>query len=441
MSYLIDENSASTASGALDTFETPPTATSVLKGQTVEVGPLGDPDSSDVDLCFEANGSNYIDGQNCYLHVKAKVTKADGTNIPATADCKIIPVTNFLHSLFATISLAYGNFQIDYLGNYPYVAYMENVLESGLSRKTTCDGAHGWISDDLGVFDKADVPNQKPTTVTKRKALISDSKTIDLCGRLNLSFLTQKNYIPPGAPLKIRLTRSPVEFCLMKTDDDATDYKIKISQCNLIVRQVGIHPSIVTAHNTLLASGEQMKFQVNRVDSQMHAIPAGQQQARVNVVINQQAPKRMYFAIINHTAKAGSYDHDPFNFKHYNLSSIGLEIDGSPVPSKAIKCNFDDHSWTHAYFNTFVAAGKAHSDSDHGITLSKFAKGYAIYGFDLTPDLCEGSGVHLIENKTITLDVTFRTPLPHTVSLFAFAERDDLVKISADRSVQKLSKL
>jgi hypothetical protein len=85
--------------------------------------------------------------------------------------------------------------------------------------------------------------------------------------------------------------------------------------------------------------------------------------------------------------------------------------------------------------------GKAFNDVDHGIMREKFANGYAVFAFDLTPDQCVGEGVHLISNGTVTLEVSFRTALTATISVFMFAEKDDLIELDHQRVVTRLSRL
>ena len=39
----------------------------------------------------------------------------------------------------------------------------------------------------------------------------------------------------------------------------------------------------------------------------------------------------------------GNYKKNPFNFKQYNLSQIGISVNGEEVPFKPLKLNFDEN--------------------------------------------------------------------------------------------------
>ena len=52
-----------------------------------------------IEFDVDASGEDYIDFANTMLYVKAKITRADGTNV--AADSPIGPSNLFLHSLFS----------------------------------------------------------------------------------------------------------------------------------------------------------------------------------------------------------------------------------------------------------------------------------------------------------------------------------------------------
>ena len=91
-----------------------------------------------------------------------------------------------------------------------------------------------------------------------------------------------------------------------------------------------------------------------------------------------------------------------------------LDVDGFPIPSKPIQTDFDNNIFTKAFFNLGKVAQKTKCDFDHGMARDMFSKGYAIYAFDLTPDECNGDGVHLIRNQSVTIEATFKAPLTET---------------------------
>ena len=438
----IHQQSKDTVSSALDLFDVPPTNTSVLEGTTVTIGPVRNPDGALVDFQYRTDGFTHLDGRNSYFHIQARVKMAAGGNMTNTLNgTKVMAVNNFLHSLFQSCEVAFGGHLVSYDGNYPYTAYQENLLSYGRDFKRTVGKSFMWVEDDTGVKDVTQITDDNKDDVEARKKLIQGSKVVDMVGPLNIPILRQERFLLPDTEINIRLQRSDPKFCLVRTEAGTDDYKIEIEKCDLKLRLLKVHPSITNAHNSLLSSGHTAKYPINKVVTQMFTIAAGTQSERINVILNQQRPKRLFFAFMDHDARNGHLDKDPFNFKHFNLTSIVLDVDGQPLPSKPIKMNFASDTYSEIFYQLAQTTGRSLIDGDLGITREQFANGYAIFAFDLTSDLCEGSGVHLIKNSTVTLELTFSQDLPHTISLFMYAEKDELFEIDQERALHRLSRI
>ena len=77
---------------------------------------------------FMLKGSNdlYLDLNNSRLHVLAKITNADGSNIEANMAS---PINLPLHSMFCKISVEFNGRNVsDTCPAYPYRAYLETLL-------------------------------------------------------------------------------------------------------------------------------------------------------------------------------------------------------------------------------------------------------------------------------------------------------------------------
>ena len=59
----------------------------------------------------------------------------------------------------------------------------------------------------------------------------------------------------------------------------------------------------------------------------------------------------------------GNYKKNPFNFQHYNLTQIGISVNGEKAPFKPLKRNFDEKRFATAYSTLFSGTGKLHGNS------------------------------------------------------------------------------
>jgi len=110
MSY-IHEGSCECAKSELDLFSVPPTQTSIESGLLIEYRPISSiTDGTPIEFENVSSGDDYIDFTNSYLHVKAKIQRADGTALVA-ADT-VGPVNNCLHCLFSQVDVSLNGTQI-----------------------------------------------------------------------------------------------------------------------------------------------------------------------------------------------------------------------------------------------------------------------------------------------------------------------------------------
>ena len=78
-----------------------------------------------------------------------------------------------------------------------------------------------------------------------RKALTAQSKSVQMMGKLHLDLFFQEKYLLNYDNLKIKLRRSRDMFGLMA---DAQNYKIKIKDLALFVRDIQLNPAVRMGH-------------------------------------------------------------------------------------------------------------------------------------------------------------------------------------------------
>lgn len=435
--FKLHNSSSESTSNELDIFQSPPTKTSVLEGEYVEISSLIKP-SVDSPLEFHIDGStdHYLDFDNTFLHVKCKVTNKDGTAIPSQP--KIMPGNLLLHTLFQTLSIIMNGKEVEYESNYSYRAYAETLLNMGREAKSTHLKSSFWITDEGRVPDTASISDANKDVLQKRAMLLSASKPLELFGKLHSNFSHQEKYLIPNLNITIKLTRSSPAFALQKMEAHDGEYSIDITNATLLVRKVKIHPSIAMAHEKILNSGKKALYPVNRVDTQFFTVSPNRQSETINILQNKQEAKRIVIGFLNHSAKNGSYLHNSFRFLHCDVSSINLIVNGHVIPNKPIKMDFENEQYTRAYFELMSVCGKTLTNEGNNISIEDFADGFCFFAFDITPDLCR-NGMHLVRYSTTTLEVQFKKPLEHTVSVFVYGEFDEIYEVDKTRVVSRAS--
>lgn len=442
MNFLkLSGDSHDSISEQLDLFNVPPTKTSVLEGEVIELGPVREPfGDGPIEFEIDGNTDHYIDLNNTLLHVQCKIKKQNGDLLDEDEEkVKISPTNLLLHSMFQSMSITINGKQIEHETNYAHKSFLTTALNYGKAAKSTHLASSLWIDDDMGEEHTANLAARQKTKIKTRAAAIAKSKTLDMVGRLNSPLFHQTRYLIPGLNIHLKLQRHNTNFVLQKTEDDEESYKIDITKIELLVRKVKIHPSIVTSHNKLLSQGKKVQYPINDTDTQFFTITPGRQNERINILQNKQEAKIIIVGLTSHTAKHGSYMHSPFKFEHFNISSINLNVNGRNILNKPLHLSFSEDIYTRAYHNLQAVCDKTFANEGNDIKLKDYKSGLCLFAFDNTPDQCRGEGLHLTRNSTTILELTFAQPVAETVSVLVYTEFDDLLEIDQTRVVTRSS--
>ena len=100
------------------------------------------------------------------------------------------------------------------------------------------------------------------------------------------------------------------------------------------------------------------------------------------------------------------------------LSEISLHLDGNTQPVKLPKPNFANCQYIQAHMSLFSGTGKENRDEGNVIAREDYPNGYALYAFDLSPDLAEEGHFNLVKQGTVHVELKFkqRSPTPRPSS-------------------------
>ena len=146
-------------------------------------------------------------------------------------------------------------------------------------------------------------------------------------------------------------------------------------------------------------------------------------------------PKRLILRCIDNDAYNGEYSKTPFNAKNNAINFLAVYVDGRQVPAKPLKPNFETGSYIRSYVNLFSATGKQSLDERNGLSPDYFGQGYTFFGFDLTPDGCDGGCFHLTRNGNPRIEMHSATALEQTVNVVVYGEFEAVLEIDKGRYI------
>jgi hypothetical protein len=436
---LLDARSCECMKSELDLFSVKPTQTSIEKGQWVEYHPISlNGDHGPLEFRIAGSEDLYIDLAESLLHLTVKITDQHGDDLPA--DAPVGPTNLFLHSLFSQVDMFVNQRVISASSpTYPYRAMIETLLSYDYGAKTSQLHSALYYKDTPGKMDVVD-PNaadgQANMGLKNRATWVRGGKSVDLMGKLHCDMMCQEKYLLNRVDLHVKCIRSPNKFCLLSSGADA-GYKVIIQSATLWMRTIQIASSVRLAHEKALMKGN-AKYPINRVLCNAYSVSQGSMNMVRDNIFNGQLPKRVVIAMVDNDAYNGAYDKNPFNFKHHEISSLGVYVNGEPMPAQPLETKFSQEGGQH-YINAYLSlfSGSNSLGQDHGNYISRgdFPRGYALFAFDLTPDLSDGGHLSLLKKGNLKLELKFAQVLPRTVMVLVYAEFDNLIEITRERTV------
>lgn len=429
---FIHEASQECVKSELDLFQLAPTQTSIENSTYVEIPPLSAlTPNAPLEFFITGHGEHYTDLNNTLLYVSCKIVKADGTDID---DGARVALTNYpIASLFNQLDVTLGDRLVTQSHHcYSYRAMIELILNFGADALGTQFTAGGFYKDESAHMESTVLAAAGNAGFRARAGHTARSRKWDLLGPLHSDLFFQDKLLINGVDVKVKLTRSRNEFCLMR--DGNENYKVQLLSASLFVKRVKVAAGVRLGHAEALLSSN-AKYPIDRVGMKVYSIPAGSLVCNQENLFLGQLPKQLVIGFVDNASFSGDYERNPFNFQHCNVNFCALYCDGEQVPAKPLQPDYARGVFVREYMQMVQVSGKGMKDRPLLISREEFSHGYNLYCFDLSPD--QGCSEHysLIRNGNLRAEIRFALPLPNTVNMILYAIFENLIEISHTRNV------
>ena len=463
----------------VDLFSIPPTQLSLEKGRWIEYRPLSSVQNNDSAITFVIAGTDeYLDLSKTILVVEGKVVPGTGGDL-STGQASIAPVNNFLHSLFRQVDVYFNGKQVTpAMGTYAYRSYLETLLNYDVSAKQSQLSSAMYYKDTAGQMDEAGslpssmtiknvtavtsaadgndatlttenvsipVPGTGNQGFAKRHKFVENSKKFTLSGPIFTDVFMSDRLLINMLDLKVVLNRSYNEFCLMDKNSTSKNPKVELTDVVLKIRKVKVDQAIRDSTEILLKQTPAI-YPVRRVVCKALSIAPGLPNVRLDNIFSGLVPTSFVFGLVDSNAYTGEYGKNPFNFKHYDISTITLSVNGEEIPFKQLRLKFPNAGDTEskkktvdfiqAYNTLFSGTGKMFSNMGLDITRDDYPQGFTLFAFDLTPDMCNTADYfNTVQRGTLSVDLTFEKDTPEAISMVCYSDFENIIRIDSERNV------
>ena len=378
----------------VDLFSIPPTQLSLEKGRWIEYRPLSSVQNNDSAITFVVAGTDeYLDLSKTILVVEGKVIPGTGGNLDS-GQTSIAPVNNFLHSLFRQVDVYFNGKQVTpAMGTYAYRSYLETLLNYDVSAKQSQLSSAMYYKDTAEQMDEAGrlprsttityveadtgngsspaktfslpVPGTGNQGFAKRHKFIENSKKFTLSGPIFTDVFMSDRLLINMLDLKVVLNRSYNEFCLMDKNSTSKNPKVELTDVVLKIRKVKVDQAIRDSTEVLLKQTPAI-YPVRRVVCKALSIAPGLPNVRLDNIFSGLVPTSFVFGLVDSNAYTGEYSKNPFNFKHYDISTITLSVNGEEIPFKQLRLKFPNPGDTESKKKTVDYSSLQHSVFRYG---------------------------------------------------------------------------
>ena len=177
----------------------------------------------------------------------------------------------------------------------------------------------------------------------------------------------------------------------------------------LWVKRVRPNPTIPLAHKAVLDKGGVARYNMTRFELKSFTFSSGSQSLSIDNAVLGPVPKRILFTMIKNKDFLGSIDTNPHFFRHYDLSSFALYVNGKQISGGGLSLDTSHEMKTvMAYKTLFEGSGIHHSNS--GLHITPY--GYFMLLYDLTPDRAASKGhTSHQDNGNVRIELTFAKTL------------------------------
>lgn len=421
---LIHQDSKPSISSQVDLFSLPFTSTTVDMSLYAETKPLVSIASNGkIDFRILPSASHYLDAEDSFLYLKCKVVKEDGSNFAATDDYSVS--NSPLHSMFSQVDVYLNNQPVS-MGNstYSYKSYFENLFKNSFDHRT--EMLTGVFSPDTHDF----VLEETNVGYKERKAIVSESKEFELCGKLFVDLASQKRFILNDTSLLISLTRNKDAFAILSK---TLKGKIIISDASFFIRRHILYPSITLSHQKLLEKGLNAKYPYVCSEVRNFIIPKGNSSFFEDNLFLGAVPARIIVGMVLNKAFEGSFDENPYKFEDFKLSQISMQINNISVPFRPLTIDVSNNNYLLGYYLLYKCVSKMNNNRGLLFTPNAYVKGYTLFGFDINPLALTDSCMYLETSGSVKLQLSFSRPLAEAVTLLVYAESQKVMEIDKQR--------
>lgn len=372
----------------------------------------------------------WMDPSSLKLHMKLKVTQANGNNLAANT-AQVMPEPFFPATLFQGIKVEINGNSVPVSSYIPWRNYIGKLTTMSRQAAKHMD-AEGFApygeghnifrtheEPDMGAqklyHPKADADvtganaNQmEPSKDGNRLAFpgwykynewTASSPEMNFILPIETDLTEQPKMFPPGKNVRFIFDRSSNIWTSLRAEAGKTA-KISILEVKLAVKFYKLEPTEHVAQLRRLAQAGTAKYPIIRKVINTPTIQAGTK-IELSDIMQGKIPRRVFIAFIQNANMTGVKGASAYLMENINLKEMYISFDGVDYPKKHYHTDFTGQLEDRIRMKTNIVAYEQFKEAtfssniiDPYLTYDLWEAGHTLFAFDLTPDQNARDGTH-----------------------------------------------
>lgn len=393
---------------------------------------------------FIRGTENWIDFEKSYFELEGEIEGNDGATPPLDAfnSSSFSLSNNFLHNLFSSIHVNINNSPVTFSNvNYPYVSYIQNLLNFNKDYMDTYSDLFLWSKDTAQHMNEYGHSNTGNLGAKARKTWITAGNKVYGILKLQSPVFNIVPYLLNYLDIDITMNRTDNPAFYFMYKNPAATFRFRLDSIILRIRKLKLNETFNTAVAQMFNDGHTVPYPLGNTVVFTKTYSGYGTDIIEDNLFQGKLPSRVVLGIVSNSAYTGTHTENPFFFKHKNLTDIGLFVNGMPHPIPMTQMDFSTgktHRIYHYMLDSMQSTNPSNSTDAVAISKKEFDGGYTLFSFDMSSDQYGGLNHNALYNDpaNVRLHMRFKAgQATDQITLIVYHEVASRMIISQGRQV------
>jgi len=379
-----------------------------------------------IEFILEGNSEEFYDLSSCYIEMKIRITKADGSPLDAASNVTVID--GMSHRILNRSSIYLNSCPIESNSYFGVTNLLRNYLNMDSEELKSVGRNMFYKSLDTTIHDKItaavfDDNNMSPDEAS----IIRDVRDVihTVCP-LMLDISTSNFYLLNNVGMRLRFDLAPSSVILNTYGNE--EYKYKLDMVKMWCSKIKPVPgALLSLQKHLTNANATIEYLYDKPVVKSFIFPTGHNTLMLDNVFSGMVPNEIFMCIISQTANNGSYTRNASYFSHCNLSNVTLDINGNTVSK--LTCTFPSQI-AQIFHNTISNL----ANTRNLLTIDNFKRGRTIMAWNLSPTTAQDV-LNLERTGNVRISLNCAKPPTENHIVFVVGMMSGLFEIDSNRRV------